>query len=173
MNFHDATGLLNAESHLLFHNLVSGPDLERVTLRVEGAQTTDREIAAGTGDDRIDRIIGPVPDIQAGPGCLRYTLRFQPCITYAWRREHVVFPEQDEDGSLNLRHYERSAFRDYVAATTFAAEAAGYPLEHFAVVTRDAVIDVICREAPDVTAVMLDPDDPGPNPDGSDDDIPF
>ncbi|MEJ6391416.1 hypothetical protein [Gymnodinialimonas ulvae] len=170
MNFDDATGLLNAERYLGFHGLRAGPayghDDTALSIEVDGADVSGREVAAGTGDDAIDRILGPVRAIETGPGSLRYTLRFDPCIAYTWRDESYVIPERDEDFTRKLRHYDQSAFLDYVTASTFAAEAAGYPLEHFAIVTLDAVIDVICRDAPQVTARMLDPDDPGPLPGG-------
>jgi hypothetical protein len=180
MNFDDATGLLNAERYLGFHGLQAGPahglDEGALSIQVDGADVSDREVAAGTGDAEIDRILGPVRAIETGPGSLRYTVRFTPCVAYAWRDESYVIPDRDEDFSLKLRHYDQSAFLDYIAASTFAADAAGYPLEHFALVTLDAVIDVICRDAPRITARMLDPDDPGPLPGGPSDpldDIPF
>ena len=164
MDFDDATGLLNAEDNLLFHDLSAGPTCDALTVQVDGAQVSERETTAETGDAEIDRILGPVRVIEPGPGSLRYTVEFAPCVAYLWRDESFVIPEEDEDFSLKLRRYDSSAFLDFIRASTFAADAAGYPLDHFAIVTLDAVIDVICREAPRVTAHMLSPDDPGPLP---------
>lgn len=164
MNPDDATGLLNAERYLLFHDLQAGPEFDGVILTVDAAEVTQTQTSAQTGDAEIDRILGPVRAIESAPGSLRYTICFAPCIAYTWRNESFVLPEKDEDFSLRLRRYGASSYLDFVRSSTFAEEAAGYPLEHFAVITLDAVIDIVCRDVPTVTAHMLDPDDPGTLP---------
>ena len=161
----DATNLLKAEQYLRFHDLCAGPSYDALTVQVDGAEVSDHEEPAGTGDAEVDRILGPVRAIETGPGCLRYTVVFADCVAYSWRDESYAVQEDEEDDSPTmLRHYTASAFLDYVRASTFAEEAAGFPLQHFALVTLDAVIDVVCAEPPEVTAEMLDPDDPGPLP---------
>ncbi|MEM7723708.1 MAG: hypothetical protein AAF376_15250 [Pseudomonadota bacterium] len=164
MMHQDATALLKAERHLRFHALRSGPDFAALTVEVDGAEVSDKTGPAGTGDPDVDRILGPVRSIETGPGCLRYSLVFDRCVAHAWRDESYAIPEPDEDFSTMLRHYDRSAFLDHVARTTFAADAAGFLLQHHAIVTLDAIVDVICAAAPQVTTRMLGPDDPGPPP---------
>jgi len=160
----DATGLLCAERYLRFHDLEAGPSFDAVTLWVDGAEVSEREEMAGTGDPEVDRILGPMHAIETGAGCLRYEITFENCVAYGWRDESYVVPEADEDVSTMLRRYDRSAYLDYITASTFAADAAPFPLQHFALVTLDAVIDVVCADAPRVRAQMLGPDDPGPKP---------
>lgn len=160
----DATGLLKAERFLRFHDLQAGPAFDALTLWVDGAEVSDHEEAAGTGSAEIDRILGPVRTIETGPGCLRYRVVFHRCIAYAWRDETFALPEGDADGTATLCRHERSRFLDYVADATIAEETAGFALQHYALATLDAVIDVVCEDDPHVTAEMLGPDDPGPWP---------
>ncbi len=160
----DATALLKAEKHLRFHDLRAGPEFDAVTLWVDGAALSDTAEHAGSGNAGIDRILGPMRRVEAGPGCLRYTVTFLDCAVYIWRNETYTRPEPDEDYSTMLRHYERSAFLDFTKTATCAADVVDDPLQHFAVVTLDAVLDVLCPQPPQVTARMLGPDDPGPLP---------
>ncbi len=160
----DATGLLQAERNLRFHDLRAGAEPGSVTLWVDGAEVLDSTTPAGTGNDDIDRILGPVHPVEVVPGSLRYTVRFHRCVLYAWRDDAYALPEHDEDFSRRLRLYERSAFLDFAARATFAADALTEPLQHFALVTLDAVLDVLCPDPPRITAIALEPDDPGPAP---------
>ena len=160
----DATALLKTERRLRFHDLRAGPSFDAVTVWVDGAELSDRTQPAGTGNADVDRILGPVRVVQTTPGCLRYEITFADCIAYAWRNESYALPEPDEDFGTMLRRYQHSSFLDYVSAATFAADAALGPLQHVAVVTLDAILDVVCPNDPTVTATMLGPDDPGPLP---------
>ncbi len=148
----DATALLAAERWLRFHDLRAGPGFGSVTLWVDAAEPAQTETPLGSGSDRIDRIIGPVHAIESGPGSLRYRVVFRDCVAWTWRDESYALPEESEDHSTMLRCYRSSRFLDYCRASGFAEGMTDRPLEHFAVVTLDAILDVLCPESPEVTA---------------------
>ena len=148
----DATALLAAERWLRFHDLRAGPGFGAVTLWVDAADPSDTETPLGSGSARIDRIIGPVRAIGSGPGCLRYRIVFRDCVAWAWRDESYALPEEGEDFSTMLRRYRSSRFLDYCRNAGFAESMVDRPLEHFAVVTLDAILDVLCPDPPEVTA---------------------
>ncbi|MCC5984191.1 MAG: hypothetical protein JJU42_07490 [Rhodobacteraceae bacterium] len=148
----DATALLAAERWLRFHDLHAGPGFGAVTLWVDAAEPSDTQSPLGSGSARIDRIIGPVHAIESGPDSLRYRIVFRDCVAWAWRDESYALPEDGEDTSTMLRRYARSAFLDYTRRTGFAESMTARPLEHFAVVTLDAILDVLCPDPPEVTA---------------------
>ena len=148
----DATALLAAERWLRFHDLRAGPGFGVVSLWVDAAEPAEAESPLGSGSARIDRIIGPVRVIESGPGSLRYRIVFRDCVAWCWRDESYALPEDGEDTSTMLRRYATSAFLDYTRRTGFAESMTEAPLEHFAVVTLDAILDVLCPEPPEVTA---------------------
>ncbi len=165
----DATDLLTAERFLRFGGLEAGPEYDTVTLWVDSAELAD-DGEDGSGNPLFDSLVGIPKTIETGPGCLRYCITFRDCLSYAWRDESYGLPEDTdaedgpEAGAPLLRQYQGSAFLDYVAQATRAGEVLDVPFLHFAVCTLDATLDVACLAAPEVTAEMIAPDDPGPKP---------
>ncbi|WP_138468386.1 hypothetical protein [Poseidonocella sp. HB161398] len=162
----DATGLLSAERFLRFGGLAAGPEFDTVTLWVDSAEIAEGGDSGGSGSALIDSLIGIPKEIDTLPGCLRYSIVFRDCVTYAWRDEGFAMSDEDEDEdqSSPIRRHDSSAFLDYIARATDALDALEAPLLHFSVSTLDAVLDVACPAPPEVSAEMIGPDDPGPKP---------
>ena len=157
----DATALLEAERWLRFHDLRAGPGFGTVTLWVDAAEPSEDKVPLGSGSARIDRIIGPVQAIEPGPDSLRYKVVFRDCVVWGWRDESYALPEEGEDFSTALRRYAASRFLDYARRAGFAEGMTDHLMEHFSVVTLDAILDVLCPEPPEVTARLIGHDDDG------------
>ncbi|GAA4224271.1 hypothetical protein J4E08_00460 [Sagittula sp. NFXS13] len=152
----DATEVLKAERNLLFHELRSGPSRDAVTLWVDGAEVAEQPIPDAVRRDNFAAIPGPIHTIDSEPGCLRYRLMFTRCVAYQWRDEAYAEPEPSDDTEDSpLRLYPQSRYRAQVEAASFAHQVYQDPFHHFAVLTLDAILDVICRQPPRVTARVL------------------
>ncbi len=157
----DATALLAAERWLRFHDLRAGPGFGAVTLWVDAAEPSEDMVPLGSGSARIDRIIGPVQAIEPGLDSLRYQVVFRDCVAWGWRDESYALPEEGEDTGTALRRYTVSHFLEYARRAGFSEGMTEHPMEHFSVVTLDAILDVLCPEAPEVTARLIRHDDDG------------
>ncbi|UWQ78779.1 hypothetical protein K3725_15945 [Leisingera sp. S132] len=146
---------LDACQHLQLTRYEEAPDTLDLKLVVQEARAETTPSKFDTGNERLDSILGEARSVVSLPDYSSFTVIFQNYIGFSIRDAGYVDPEPGEDFSRKLRTYTSSAFLRFITESTIAMQVQDAPLQHFAVVCTDHVVDVICARAPQVSCTKI------------------
>jgi hypothetical protein len=114
------------------------------------------------GSALLEGILGPGSPILPDEGSAHFTLIFENYLAVSIINESY----DDGDGASStewladksvktISSYDKSHFRDYVSAVTFAIDDFPGPQRHFEIGCMDHILNVICRDNPIITITTL------------------
>jgi hypothetical protein len=158
MTYEDACKRLNDCEYLYLESFGRGErDLDlRVELVEAKSQATTEKLPLGS--EILEDILGPGSPILPDDSCARFTLVFENYLGVSIINES--YDGGDGENSTEwlsdkthkcLATYDRSHFREYVSAVTFATDDFPGPQRHFEIGCMNHILNVICQDEPTIT----------------------
>lgn len=139
---------LNSCDYIYLISHEEAPEEHNLRLVVHEARVEKEPSQIKTGNAKLDQVMGVGFAIKSGPSCREFTITFENYVGFSIKDESYAVPEGKEDYARKLRSYSKSAFLNFIEASTFAADVMAQPIHHFAIVCENHVIDVACAKLP-------------------------
>ena len=107
-------------------------------------------IEAKTGKEAIDTELGTAFPVRPDQRSRVFRVTWFNYVAFLVRNESYATPDSDTPRGCGLGKLERSPFREYVAATTFASDDYPGPLTHWYLTTEWHCFDVIAADDPEI-----------------------
>lgn len=161
MTFEEACEKLNGCKHLYLETFGHGDRDSQFRMEIVAARAQATVPAPSSGNAALDNIFGPGAPIEPDSGSAHFTIVFERYTAISIINESYAEGDTEKTPGIvdktnkNIRSYEKSHFRDYMSAVTFATDNHPGPQKHFEISCLNHIINVVCENDPIITITTL------------------